>query len=76
MWSKHPSFESLCPQNALLWEVGRVLIYENLLSALKCLLKSLNKVVFGDIRIKKQEIWAKINLINLAEMEGLLDDPL
>lgn len=38
------------------------------------MLTSWNAKVFWNSRIKKQEIFAEIKLINLAETKGLLDD--
>lgn len=43
---------------------------------LKGVLKSWNREVFGDVKIKKQEILKKIEEIDEKEVDGLLDQAL
>lgn len=43
---------------------------------LKGVLKSWNREVFGDVKIKKQEILKKIEEIDQKEVDGLLDQAL
>lgn len=43
---------------------------------LRRVLKSWNREVFGDVKVKEQEILNKINVIDLKDLEGPLDVPL